>query len=885
MFYQQSSEHILKELKTDPSSGLTHEEAKSRLTKYGENILPEKKRPPFFLKFLSQFTNFLTLILIISAVVSFVVGDALDGLVILTIVALNAIIGFVQEVNAEKNLQSLKSQDIQETLVLREKEVQKIPSREVVPGDIIILEEGEKITADSRVIEAFSLQIDESILTGESLPASKNPKEIEETVPLGDQKNMVFKDTTVISGRGKAIIVATGNHTEIGKIALFLQKEEDTRTPLTIELEGIGRVLTIVIGAIAGVIFILNIAGKVPVVESLLLSISLAVAAIPEGLPAIITIVLSLGVKRMAQKRTIVKNLPSVETLGGVRIIATDKTGTITQNKIRVTELYADWQSFRVQNDDTRMEATIFADMNTIVDPSKYKDLEKIVHVGLLVNNASFTHEHTVIGDTTDAALLYLAKEIHAPVDDIRGSFKRIFEVPFTSERKMMSVVVNVDNTSDHLLLVKGAPEVILPRTLLSEKDKQKILEKNEEMARQGLRTLALAERKIPSKEVKKTLEEEEIQEDHLTFLGLVGMQDPLRPEVRESIERAKDAGIRTIMITGDHKETARSIAVEAGITTAQGNVLTENEVTTMTDEELRESILAGTSVFARISPMGKLRLVQILKTLANTHVAVTGDGVNDAPALKAAHIGVAMGKSGTDLTREIADMVITDDNYATIIDAIREGRVIFANLVKFTRYLISCNISEVLLVTLAVVFATPIPLLPLQILWINLITDGLPALALGMDPPEYDVMTKPPRDLSLGILHKKRWMYMVSEGFLMGGMVFALFLYSLSQLPIVLSQTMAFTLIGFLQLIHAFNNRSSRTSVLKLGIFTNKILVLAVFLSVLLQVLVVQTDFGNRIFKTGPLSLSQWLLIGEVSILFFFLIELKKLLRFKILP
>ncbi|MBI2616553.1 cation-transporting P-type ATPase [Candidatus Gottesmanbacteria bacterium] len=889
MWYTKPARDVVEEFRTNQTSGLTLKEALKRLRLYGPNILPEPKKPPVILKLFAQFKNFLVIILIFAAIISFIVGDALDAIVIAAIVLLNATIGFIQEVGAEKNLDALKATEKLNVLVVRDGETEELPSENLVPGDILILEEGSKIPSDGRIIEAYSLKIDESILTGESLPVTKRDESIVGELPLGDQINMVFRDSQIVSGRGKAVVTATGQHTEIGKIAAFLGTHEDSVTPLTKEIDGVAKMLTIIISAIAAMIFLYSLLGQLALFESLLLSISLAVAAIPEGLPAIITIVLSLGVKRMAIKKTIVRKLPSVETLGGIRIIATDKTGTITQNKIRVVEICVSGQRYVLKTLEGK--TTFFDEEKHIINPIANPLLEKLITIGVVANNATLHEsnkdrdEPKVIGDTTEGALLLAGSGVGISFKNIKQNYKRVFEVPFSSERKLMSVITTINNTDDHMLYVKGAPEVVLSKCKISEIEKEAILADTELFAKKGLRSLAIAEKKLSKKDVKIALEEEILAEEDLTFIGLVGMQDPLRAEIKPAIEAAKLAGIRTIMITGDHQETARTIAIEAGITTPSDPVYTEKDFERLTDEEFKKLLMENANVFARISPMGKLRIVETLKKIPHTHIAVTGDGVNDAPALKASHIGIAMGRSGTDVTRQIADMVITDDNYATIIDAIREGRVIFANLVKFTRYLISCNISEVIIIAFSVFFVMPIPLLPLQILWINLITDGLPALALGVDPPEYDVMKRPPRDLSLGILHRKRWAYMISEGMVMGAGVLIIFLYSLTKFTLVESQTIAFTSLALMQLVHALNNRSTRASIFKLGIFSNPYLLLAIGVSFLLQLLAVQTNFGNSIFKTQALTLPEWFLIFEGVLAFFLLIELKKLLRFRILP
>lgn len=891
MFYQKSVKQVLKEFKSNFNTGLSQKEATLRLKRHGENVLPTKPPPPIILKLIAQFQNILILILLGAAALSLFLGDALDAIAIFAIVVINATIGFIQEVNAQKTLESLKQKEVRFAMLLRDGTVERVQISEIVVGDILILEEGAQVGADARLIESFSLRVDESILTGESMPTSKNPYQIHEEVALGDQKNMLFEGTQVISGRGKAVVVKTASKTEIGKIARALEEEGNIKTPLTIELERVGGTLTIAIGIIALAVFGIEYFKKAPLIESILVAISLAVAAIPEGLPAVVTVVLSIGVKRLADKKTIVKKLPAVETLGAIRIIATDKTGTITQNKINVVQIVlSDGASYSVSGVGYEEEGVYYDSRNKIINPKTDARLESLLTIGVLANNATI-HDNAgsknpqVLGDTTEASLLVAAARAQLDSAQIQKANPRIFEVPFSSERKMMSVVVCVNDTGDHFLYTKGAPEIILSRCTLPQEKKAGILSLTKSLAKKGLRSLAFAKKKLDKNEVKETLEQNTLTEEELEFVGLMGMQDPLRPEVKEAFAKATLAGIKTIMITGDHKETACAIAKEAGILKENNLVFTEDDVVRSTREEIAQKIKEGATVFARISPLGKLKIIDAIKLLPHTHVATTGDGVNDAPALKASHIGIAMGQTGTDITREVADMVITDDNYATIIDAIREGRIIFANLVKFIRYLISCNLSEVIVVAGGVLLGVPVPLLPIQILWINLITDGFPALALGVDPPEFDVMKRPPRNVSEGILHKRRWVYMIIEGTIMGGATLGLFVYILTTQNFAHAQTMAFATLAFSQLTHAFNNRSTKSSLFTIGIFSNTFLIIAVLFSVILQVAITQTDWGNRIFKTTFLGLDDWFLVFCVSLVPFFVVELKKQLRFRYLP
>lgn len=889
MWHTLSIAHIAEQLHTDPESGLTHQEASHRLSRHGPNLLPKSPSPPLIVKFLAQFKNLFVIILLIAAAISFGIGETVDAVVISCIMILNALIGFAQELQAETSLKALQSSDVASALVVRSKTIEKIPVADIVPGDVIILEEGEKIPADARIIESFNLRVNESLLTGESDLTAKHARMLtDDSLPIADRRNMVYKDTTVQMGRGRAIIIATGKDTEVGHIAAAITQTPSEKTPLSKELDTTAQRLTYGIGIIAVILFGLNIANHESILHSLLVSIAIAVAAIPEGLPTIVTLVLSLGITRLARKKAIIKKLMAAETLGAVRIIATDKTGTITQNKINVVAIYPYGSNpITIEGEGYSPTGTFFdTKRQTITNPREEETLVTLLQAAVLASNAAVTDRQTIIGDTTEGALLVAATRASLSPTEIHSTDQRIFEYPFTSERKMMSVIVRIDHTDDHILYAKGAPEIILHHcTHLTDKEKDTITRMAAKAAVQGLRTIAIARKRISASSVKEALENDHIDEDGLEYLGFVSMQDPLRPEVPEAIAAAKRAGIRTIMITGDHKDTARAIAEAAGILNHNDTVVTESEITSLSDEQLTKLIVGGVNVFARISPLGKLRLVNAMKAISNTQIAVTGDGVNDAPALQAAHIGIAMGKSGTDLTREVADMVVTDDNYATIIAAVAEGRVIFANLVKSIRYLISCNISEVLVVTLGVLTGYPQIISPIQILWINLITDGFPALALGMEPAENNAMHHPPRDISRGILTRSRWYFMIIEGHVIGLSTFALYIYALRFISFPVAQTLAFSALGISQLVHAFNNRSTRLSLLDQGLFSNPYLLAACSLSFLLQLLVVQTPWGNQIFGTVPLDRFSWLILLATCLAPLAAVELKKLLYALRLP
>lgn len=881
MWHTEEISEVAKKLDTNPAAGLSSAEADKRLKKFGPNELPPAKPVSFLSRFISQFKSTLILILLFATVLSAYLGDMMDAIAIFAIVLLNAAIGVLQESRAHKVLTSLKSKDIPSTIVIRDKHIQKVGTSEIVQGDILVLEAGEKVPADARIVESYQLSIDESILTGESENSLKKETILAaESIPLGDQANMAFKGTTVVSGRGKAIVIATGSYTEIGKIAGVLDVELDEPSPLTLELNRVGKTITAAILAISFAIFAATGLREMSLIERILITISLSVAAIPEGLPAIATITLALGVERLALKKSIVKKLHSVETLGSIRIIATDKTGTLTENKMNVTTILTkDDEEYSIEAEGYQTNGIFFNDRKKEIDPHDYKNIHQLLNCAILSTNAALkqnSNEFEIIGDTTEGALLIAAKRAGLNEEQIKAQNSRIFEMPFSQERKMMSVACKMQPTEDVILFAKGAPEVILKKCMLTKQQHTDVLRKVDSMATKGLRTLAFAQKTLKKDELKNLLESDILNEEGLEFVGIIGEKDTLRLDIRDALKKAQDAGIKTVMITGDHLSTAVSIGMESGILDTATQAVTEQQIESLSQDQLARLIEKDTyRVFARVSPLGKLRLVEAIKLIKDVRVGVTGDGVNDAPALKSAHVGIAMG-SGSDIAREVADIVITDDNYATILEAIKEGRIIFDNLIKFIRYLISCNLAEVFVVTAAVIFATPLPLAPIQLLWINLITDGLPAIALGSDPPEYDVMQKPPKSQK-ELLHKRRWSFMISEGFFMGTAVFLTYLFALKVYDLPHAQTMAFSALAISQLVHAFNNRSTRLSIFKLGLFSNMFLVWSTLASLVMQFLVVSTALGNVFFKTTMLDLEQWTIIAVVAILPLLFVEAKK--------
>ena len=881
MWYSLSSSEVAHELNTDLKNGLSGKEVLQRRQKYGPNALPEKKKDLLIFKFFSQFKNFLILILIAATFISFITGEYLEAFAILTIVILNATVGFIQETQAEKSLTSLKTMEITMSKVVRDKRLTIIPSEELVPGDIVILESGDKVPADIRIGEAFALKVSEAILTGESEPAEKNAK----TIPSGnkslpDQTNMLFRGTEILYGKTTGIVVLTGISTEIGKIAQVLRTQEEVQTPLKKELNAIGKKLSILILIIAFAILILTTLSELPLIEGVLLSISLAVAAIPEGLPGITTIVLSLGVKRMAEKKALVKKLTAVETLGAVKVIATDKTGTLTENKMNITRIFlANGDNYRIEGQGYEPHGKYIGEKGEIRETSMETGLKKLLVAGILANNSSYDPDtKKIIGDPTEGSLLVAAVRAGIDISETKNHYETIFEVPFSSERKMMSILLRDRKTKEYFLYSKGAPEIILT---YSDNNNNLYIKEADDLANQGLRGLALAYKKLSFEDVKKALEKNVIDEKNLTFLGLVGQKDPLRKEIKVSLVQARNAGIKTIMITGDHQATAGNIAVEAGIIKDLREVTTEEKIAHLKEKEIAELITSGRiSVFARISPLGKLKIIKSLKKYTKDLIAVTGDGVNDAPALKAADIGIAMGISGTDVTKEVANIILMDDNYATIVKAIREGRVIFSNLTKVVRYLISCNISEIVLISLSIIFQTPLPLLPIQILWINLVTDGIPAIALGLEPPHEGIMEKPPRVTNEGILSKKRWAGIIGEGLMLGLISFLSFLYALGRYDIVTAQTITFSIVAVSQFFHALNSRSEKLSIFSIGVFSNRLLIVAFVLSFALQIAASETSFGNLFFQTGRLNPSLWTLVLALSVTPLIIVETRKILR-----
>jgi len=841
---------VLKELHTS-LSGLSNEEAKKRFQRYGPNEIKELKKITPLHILLSQFKNFLVLLLLFSALISYFLGEVLDSYAILIIVIMNAFFGFFQEYKAEKALEALKRIATPSCKVIRDGHEMLISSKELVPGDIILLEEGDVVPADAYLLEAMSLTVDESILTGESLPVRKKVCVLPKRTPIHERRNMVFMGTTITYGRGKAVVVSTGMETEFGKIAKLVQIEEG-KTPLQKHLERLGRFLGLLVILICIFVFGLAVYEGGDLLESFELSVSLAVSAVPEGLPAVITLALTLGVQRMVRRNALMRRLSSVETLGVVDYICSDKTGTITKNEMTVRKILTFDQEFDVTGVGFSPKGEIIGKQG-VVDVSSFPELEMLIRVARLCNNAHLIkHEGkwTVIGDPTEGALLVLAAKANLMEEDKK--YIKVKEIFFDSTRKRMSTINSY--LGKKYVMCKGAVESLLSVSKyvmvrgkvkkLDERMRREILKQGEKLARKAYRVLGFAYKEYKGGE----------PEGDLIFLGMVGMIDPPRPEVKEALRLCKEAGIRVMMITGDHRDTAIAIAKEVGLYGKKGRVVMGEEVERMKEEEL-DKIVEDIIICARASPQSKVRLVESLKRKGH-RVAVTGDGINDAPALKGADIGVAVG-SGTDVTKQASDMVILDDNFATIVAAIEEGRSIFDNIKKFVRFLLSANFDEIALVVTAFLMRLPSPFTPLQILWINLLTDGLPALALSAEPKDPDVMKSKPRDPNESII-RHLLKYSIFAGLLAFIIEVFLFFDELAVSP-QYARTLVFSTSVFFEIFLVFSVRTEKRFY---EAPMNKYLVLAVLISSLFQFLAIYHPFFSSILDTVPLSSHDWLLV-----------------------
>jgi Ca2+-transporting ATPase len=913
--YRLSGEAVLAALETSPLRGLSESEARARLERVGRNELASEPPIPAWRKFLAQFENVLVILLLVATAISAAVWwyerDATlpyEALAILAVVSLNAILGYVQEARAERTVAALRAMAAADARVIRDGDRRGVRAAEIVPGDIILIEEGDTIPADARLLEAVALQTAEAALTGESAPVSKSTEPIDEQIGLGDRRNMIFSGTAATYGRGVAVVVATGMQTEIGRIAGMLRTTVEGPTPLQRELDRTGKrlgLLVIVMAAVMIVTILLveHVRDFAAIVDVLILGVALAVAAVPEGLPAVVTAVLAIGVRRMAQRHAIVRHLASVETLGSASVIASDKTGTLTKNEMTVRAVATASGRVGVTGAGYAPQGEVVGDRGEALAGPLRQEVERALQAADHANNAELQERDgrwIVYGDPTEGALLVAAKK--NGVDRPSARFPRVAEVPFSSERKLMSTVHRDGGHEDVLsVFTKGAPEVVLARssyelvgdqsTPLTEARRHDILRTNEVLAGEALRTLGVACRSLPAAALDGDHLDDRVEHD-LVFLGLVGMIDPPRAEAKEAVARTKSAGIRPVMITGDHPATAAVIAAELGIL-ENGRVMTGAELENSSDETLARDAQA-VSVYARVNPADKVRIVKALQT-GGAVVAMTGDGVNDAPALKAADIGVAMGIAGTDVSREAADMVLTDDNFASIVAAVEEGRAIFANIRKFLRYLLSSNIGEVLTMFVGVLLAGVIgmhvedgavvmPLLATQILWINLVTDGAPALALGLDPPELDVMSQAPRPAGEPVVTRRMWLGILLVGAIMATGTLLVFDASLpgglfdGTGSLRYAQTMAFTTLVLFQMFNVLNARSEVRSAF-VGLFRNHWLWAAIGLSLVLQLAVVYVPVLQQAFTTAPLSAGDWLRCACVASSVLWIRELQKMM------
>ncbi len=850
-------EEILRTLKTDKKYGITKEEAEERTQKYGANKLEDKPKETLLVKFIKQFNDFMIIILIIASIVSAVVStmqgenDYIDSIIIIGIVILNALMGVIQESKAEKSIEALKEMTPPKAKVIRDGITKEINAEKLVPGDLITLEAGNFVPADCRLIESFNLKIEESSLTGETEPVLKNAEMIcKNDIPLGDRLNMAYMASIVVNGHAKAIVTDIGMNTKVGKIANMIIQDEAPETPIQKKLSQVGKTLGIVCLAICLIIFLIGLIKNIEPMEMFMTSVGLAVAAIPEGLPAIVTIMLSIGVTKMAKKNSIIRKLPAVETLGSSSVICSDKTGTLTQNKMKVVEIKS------LNADLTTKLSSMCTDCDITYSSSSLQ----------------------VSGEPTEVALVNNGLSKGLNKTELYKEFPRINEIPFDSNRKMMTTIHKIGNR--YRIITKGAPDVLLDRcskqieniegksTILQ---KHNIQQQNLQMAKKALRVIAVAYKDIdylPSKIVSANIENE------LIFVGLIGMIDPPREGVKDAVKTCKKAGIKTVMITGDHIATATAIAKDLNILGNNDKAITGQELDQISQNQLEKEI-SQYSVFARVTPEHKVRIVKAWQKTGAV-VAMTGDGVNDSPALKNADIGIAMGKNGTDVAKNASDMILTDDNFVTIVEAVKQGRNIYDNIRKAIHFLIATNIGEIVTIFMGLLLGLKSPLLAIQLLWVNLVTDSLPAIAIGLEPPDKNIMSRKPVDSRKGIFADGLWNKIIVEGIMIGMLTLVAFSIGNKYFGIDVARTMAFVSIGVLELVHSFNIKSEQ-SLLKSGIFENKFLIGSFILGIFVQVIVVLIPSLATIFKLVPLNQLQWIITLGISILPIPIMELQK--------
>lgn len=857
---------LVRKLQSNLLYGITEDEAKERVLKYGKNKIEDKNKENIFIKFIKQFKDVMIIILIASAIVSAIVtmlngsNDYLDSIIIVTIVVVNAIMGTIQEAKAEKSIEALKQMSSPVAKVKRAGNIISVPSEEIAIGDIIILEAGNYVPADCRIIKSFNLKIEESSLTGETIPILKD-----ENVKLfgdcntGDMLNMAFGTTIITNGSGEAIVVETGMNTKVGKIAKMIIDNESPETPIQKKLGQVGKTLGIGCLVICAIIFVIGILKKIPALEMFMTSVGLAVAAIPEGLPAIVTIVLSIGVTKLAKHNAIIRKIPAVETLGSSSVICTDKTGTLTKNEMSV-----------VQYEDCNSNSSNF-----------------VLELGTMCTSVQIQNNGKILGDPTEVAIVEKANMLNKNRNELYEKYPKVNEIPFDSNRKLMTTIHKVGGK--YRVITKGAPDVLLERctkfysdgniSSLNYLKRNNLKSKNESMADKALRVIAVAY--IDLDILPKNMDDKFI-ENNLIFVGFIGMIDPPRDGVKQSIKQCKEAGIKIAMITGDHVATARAIANDLGILRKNDICITGKELDQITQKDLEKNIMKY-SVFARVTPEHKVRIVKAFQSTGAV-VAMTGDGVNDAPALKNADIGISMGLNGTDVAKNASDMVLADDNFSTIVKAIKYGRNIFDNIKKAVHFLIATNIAEIATIFFGLILGFKSPLTAIQLLWINLVTDSFPAIALGLDPAEHNIMKKKPRSSKKSLFADGLWIKIISEGIMMGALTLVAFNIGYNKFGLEVARTMAFVTLGLLELIHVYSVRTEE-SIFKSNIFSNKYLIGAFILGFIMQVLVVVTPSFTKVFELTPLNSSQWTYIFIISISSVIIMEIQKLVNRASLP
>ncbi len=887
--YALTREAVTEHWGSHAKQGLSEELAAERFEEYGPNLLEEVVGVSPWRQFAGQFSEFIVLVLIAAAVLSGILQEWMDAIAILVIVVLNAILGFIQEYRAERALEALKKMAAPVARVIRGGEVRNVPAEELVPGDVIALEMGDLVPADARLLEDHLLQVDEASLTGESVPVKKRAEAVlAENAPLGDRCNMVYASTVVTYGKGAALVTATGMDTELGKIAHLVQTMGRESTPLQDQLEKVGKLLVYGCILIVAGVFGLGLWRGVPPVEMFLTAVSLAVAAIPEGLPAVVTIALALGVRRMVQRNALIRKLPSVETLGSATVICTDKTGTLTQSEMTVRKIGLLDRTIEVTGDGYDPEGGFFVEGRP-VGPGEH-DLQLALRIGVLCNNAALKRgdeeasRWRIVGDPTEGALLSAAGKAGIWRGDLEADYSMLEELPFDSNRKRMTTIWRGPD-GRLAAYVKGAPDVVIGLCTSIQKnggatdattaDKEGLLTLNHRLADEAMRVLAVAYRDLGAELTEPSVD---AVERNLVFAGLMAMKDPPRSEAREAIATARRAGLEVVMITGDHKSTAVAIAKELELYREGDIAFTGSELDEIDDERLNE-IVEKIRVYARVSPEHKLRIVRAWESRGHV-VAMTGDGVNDAPALKEADIGIAMGITGTDVSKEASDMILTDDNFASIVAAVEEGRAIFDNIRRFIHYLLSCNIGELLTMFLASLLGLPLPLLPIQILWVNLATDSLPALALGVEPAEPGGMERPPRPPSEGVITRRIAGIMLLQGLVIGFLTLGAFMFEYFVMGggVDRARVIAFSTTIFAQNVHAFNVRSNRYSLFKLGLLSNPWLLAAFGVVIVSELVIIYVPFLQPIFKTMPLGAQDWALVAVLGLMPLVIMEIVKL-------